>query len=307
MLLPYIKFFEFDFYDFYKQYTIMKLQNCTYVLILILCIVFSCDTAKEQTTFDYGTKNDSALFYFQKGWEHIMDKGEWTLSEKAFRKAVDHDSNFLIGKSLVGRISGNLEERLEIKEFLMSQKGSLTVDERLLVDVYSLNIDIMNVRSQSPEKIGAIVKDFRALSEKNYRTFVHKHPEESYIKAEYIEVLHARYGAQAAIDSLHKLAFQKEVNQVPFYKSYLASLHAELGNYKKALLYVDEVVTIHNDTTLAGPYATYADIYFKMDSLDLASKYINKAVSLDAKHVIAQGLKGRIDQKIGAQNKDSIF
>ena len=44
-----------------------------------------------------------------------------------------------------------------------------------------------------------------------------------------------------------------------------------------------------------------------MDSLDLASKYINKAVSLDAKHVIAQGLKGRIDQKIGAQNKDSIF
>ena len=120
-------------------------------------------------------------------------------------------------------------------------------------------------------------------------------------------MLHAAYGAQVAIDSLQKLATQKEIEEVTFFKSYLASLEAELGNYKKALSYADEVVVMHNDSTLAGPYATYADIYFKMDSINLASKYIDKAVSLDQKHMIAQGLKRRIDQKRLDQKKDTIF
>ena len=75
---------------------------------------------------------------------------------------------------------------------------------------------------------------------------MHTYPEESYIKAEYIEVLHAAYGAQVAIDSLQKLATQKEIKEVAFFKSYLASLEAELGNYDAALSYVDEVVIMHN-------------------------------------------------------------
>lgn len=277
------------------------------VCLSVLVFTFSCKDTSNQSSFDYGTKNDSALFHFKKGWEQIMDNGQWTLSETSFRRAQGHDPQFFIGLSLVGRISGNLEERLTIKEILEGRKERLTEDQRLLLDVYLLNIDIMNARSQSPDKMGAIVKEFRALSEENYRKFVHTYPEESYIKAEYIEVLHAAHGAQAAIDSLQKLATKKEIKEVPFFKSYLASLEAELGNYKKALSYADEVVALHNDTTLAGPYTTYADIYFKMDSLNLASKYIDKAVSLDTKHMIAQGLKRRVDQKILDQKKDSIF
>ncbi|MEP0263007.1 hypothetical protein [Dokdonia sp.] len=280
------------------------------IISIVICtplFIFSCTQPQDRASFDYGTKNDSALFHFKKGWEQIMDNGQWTLSEASFRKAVAHDSDFLIGKSLVGRISSDIEERLKIKQELVSKKETVSVDERLLLDIYELNIDMMNARSQAPDKIAGIIKDFRSLSEINFRTFVHAYPKESYIKAEYIEVLHAAHGAQVAIDSLQKLVTQKEIKEVSFFKSYLASLEAELGNYKKALSYADEVVAMHNDATLAGPYATYADIYFKMDSLNLASKYIDKAVSLDPKHLIAQGLKKRIDQKIGDQKKDSIF
>lgn len=279
----------------------MLKRNILSIIILSVCIcsvINSCTSKKKQVVFDYGTKNDSALFYFHKGWEHIMDKGQWTLSESSFRKAYAHDPNFFIGLSLVGRISGNLEERIAIKEILDTQKEKLTEDQRLLLDVYLLNIDIMNTRSQSPDKTGAIVKKFRALSEENYRTFVHKYPHESYIKAEYIEVLHARYGAQQAIDSLQVLTSQEEIEEVAFFKSYLASLEAALGNYDTALSYADEVVAMHNDTKLAGPHATYAAIYFKMDSLSLAKKHIDKAVTLNPMHIIAQGLKSDIDKRL---------
>lgn len=275
--------------------------------IWISVFIFSCTQPQDQTSFDYGTKNDSALFHFKKGWEQIMDNGQWTLSEASFRKAVAHDPDFLIGKSLVGRISSNLEERLAIKQELVSRKETATVDERLLLDIYELNIDIMNARSQEPDRIAGIVKDFRSLSEINFRTFVHAYPKESYIKAEYIEVLHAAYGAQAALDSLQKLATQKEIEELPFFKSYSASLEAELGHYDEALSYAKQVTDMSQASAFAGPYAMYAAIYFKMDSLDLASKYIDKAVSLDSKHMIAQGLKKQVDQKLIDQKKDSIF
>lgn len=233
----------------------MKINRFTHIIVLGICsscIAFSCDSKKKQVSFDYGTKSDSALFYFHKGWEHIMDKGQWTLSEEAFRKAVDFDPDFLIGKSLVARISDSLEERLEIKETLESQKETLTPDERLLLDVYMLNIDIMNARSQSPENIGAIVKQFRVLSEENYRTFVHKYPKESYIKAEYIEVLHARYGAALALDSLQILTSQNEREQILFFNSYSASLEAELGNYEQALVYANQVEAM-SEKAMANP------------------------------------------------------
>lgn len=275
-----------------------NLQAVLILSVCICCITYSCTSKKESVTFDYGTKNDSALFYFHKGWEHIMDKGQWTLSEEAFRKAISYDSDFLIGQSLVGRISGDLEERLVIKELLTSRKETLTADERLLLDVYLLNIEIMNARSQSSEKIGTIIKDFRALSEENYRTFVHRFPKESYIKAEYIEVLHAKYGAQQTLDSLHVLTSQKELDEIPFFKSYSASLEAALGNYKQALSYANQVSEMSKGEAIANPQVVFADVYFKMDSLRLAKKHIDKAVTLDAKHMIAQGLKSTIEKSL---------
>ena len=102
-----------------------------------------------------------------------MDNGQWTLSETSFRKAIAHDPDFLIGKSLVGRISSDVDERIAIQKELTSFKAKATTDERLLLDVYMLNIDVMNARSEQPDKIGSIIENFRSVSEANFRKFVY--------------------------------------------------------------------------------------------------------------------------------------
>ena len=263
-------------------------------LLLISIVLFSSCNSSDQSIkdFDYGTKSDSARIYYKKGWEEIMDNGRWTLSETYFRKAVTFDPDFLIGKSLVGRITQDLEERLKIEEELETLKTQLTQDERLVFDIFLSGIHRMNARGQNITLSSKDRATHMDLSETNFRTFVHKYPKESYIKAEYIEVLHARYGAKTALDSIALLASDTQ-KQLPFYITYGALLKAELGDYTTALSDIKSL----NSSLPSKPY-TLGNIYFKMDSLTIAKTYIDKAVSMDKNHLIAQGLKSAIDNRI---------
>ena len=73
-------------------------------VLSIIILLVSCNKTLEAKRFNFGTENDSALYYYNKGWEYIMDYGEWTKSEEAYRKALTFDSNFLLGKGIVGKI-----------------------------------------------------------------------------------------------------------------------------------------------------------------------------------------------------------
>ncbi len=271
------------------------------MLLLVIISVISCQQSHTTRAFDYGTKSDSALYYFDLGWEQIMDKGEWTNAETSFRKSVAFDPDFLIGKSLVGRITQNLDERIQLKQELESQKNTATSEERLLLDVYLLNIDIMNMRNQAtPEEAQAITQKFQSLSEVNFRKFVHMFPEESYVKAEYIEVLRSVYGAKPALDSLKSLVSETQKN-IPFFASYSASLETELGNFEQALVQAKQLKKITPQTS-PSPEVLFAEIYFKMDSLMLAKRHIERALQIDPNHIIAQRWKQGIDQTILARN-----
>jgi predicted Zn-dependent protease len=137
------------------------------------------------------------------------------------------------------------------------------------------------------------------------RTFIHKYPHESYIKAEYIEVLHANHGAQTALDSIDALA-TPEQKKLPFYLSYATFLESELGNYNDALDKANELKrVINNDYAPAVPY-TFAQIYLNMDSLDLAKTNIEKAILLDSKHQLAFRVKKQIDDKLKEKQMDSL-
>ena len=95
----------------------MSLKYPIYVLAFVLftsCQQKQNKSSTKSTVYSYGAKNDSAVFYFNKGWEHILDYGQWTLSEKAFRKAVAFDSTFIVGQALVGKNTTDLKERIEI-------------------------------------------------------------------------------------------------------------------------------------------------------------------------------------------------
>ena len=282
----------------------MSLKYPIYALVFILFT--SCQQKQNKSSTDpavytYGAKNDSAVFYFNKGWEHILDYGQWTLSEKAFRKAVDFDSTFIVGKALVGKNTTNLNERIQILNDINSSQIKVSEDDQLILEVTHITLELFNARGQNMKLDQDFISNFLTTAEKNYRTFIHKYPNESYIKAEYIEVLNAIYGAKIALDSLHILTSPKQ-KKVPFFISYAATLESDLGNFKKALSIADDFNDQINDPNIPQPYVLYGSIYLKMDSLSLATSNLDKALQLDPNHIFAQRFKTQLLTKLNTIN-----
>ena len=275
----------------------------TLILVVLILTFYSCKnkTIPQQSTidltFDYGTKSDSARYYYTKGWEYIMDNGEWTKSEAAYRKAVTIDPDFLIAKSLLGRLERDLQERQQLLKELQQDQSKATPEERLLLDSYITSIDIITAKELGKSLDINAIKEYYTTAENNLRTFIHKYPNEDYIKAEYIEVIHGQHGPQRALDSMAILASARQ-KKLPFYISYSAFMESELGHYDTALKKAETLKTVIGDSLKSSPYATYAQIYFDMDSLQLAEKYVNKTLSLEPHHVIAQRLKVKITKAL---------
>lgn len=282
----------------------MSLKYPIYALIFILftsCQRKQNKSSNQPTVYTYGAKNDSAVFYFNKGWEHILDYGQWTLSEKAFRKAVDFDSTFIVGKALVGKNTTNLNERIQILNDINSSQIKVSEDDQLILEVTRITLELFNARGQNVKLNKDFISNFLTTAEKNYRTFIHKYPNESYIKAEYIEVLNAIYGAKIALDSLHILTSPKQ-KKIPFFISYAATLESDLGNFKKALSIADDFNNQINDPNIPQPYVLYGSIYLKMDSLSLATSNLDKALQLDPNHIFAQRFKTQLLKKVNTIN-----
>jgi len=271
----------------------------------VILLLFSCKKKNTTQRYNFGTDNDSALFYYNKGWENILDYGLWTLSEEAYRKAMTFDPDFTLGKGIVGKITTSLDERKAILKELEAKKELVTADERLLLDDLLLILQLMNARDEGITLPTDFFKKFYSSAEKNMQTFIHKYPHESYIKAEYMEVLHANYGAQTALDSIQILTTPKQ-KSLPFFISYAATLESELGHFKNALVKAKKLKNIINNDKAPAIYFTYAQLFLDMDSLDLAKKNIEKTIQLDVKHQLAYRIKAQIEQKLNAKQSNSI-
>ncbi|MCE7997128.1 MAG: hypothetical protein HEP71_34530 [Roseivirga sp.] len=256
------------------------------------------------TTYDYGTESDSARYYFILGWEEILDNGRWTESETAFRKAMEFDGDWAVGKSLVGRITQNLEERQKLIIDLEAVKDKVGMDERILLDIFMPSMQAMNNRDQGISTSPEDRKARRTQAEANFRRFVHKYPEESYIKAEYIETLHANHGAKTALDSLNILA-SEEQTVLGFYISYRATLGLELGNTEYATEKLQSYRSLFSDLSYTTTYMLQAQILMAQDSLQKASELVNKVVTMDPNHLIAVGMQRRIKAELEKEIKSN--
>lgn len=272
-----------------KHYRLLSIA----LFVLSSAIFISCNSETSER-FNYGTDNLEAQRLYDLGWKQIMDRGEWTESEASYRKAAASDSEFLMPLSLVGRLTPDLQERDSIMIHLNANKDNLNADQRLLLDVYMKSMELLTMRDRGIAFPSGFIDEYYTISEQNFRTFVHKYPKEDYVFSEYIEILHARYGPKAAIDSLHVLATPAQ-KELPFLNSYEAMMQAELGKFDKALSLASRLRKKLNDPNLSSTYATYAEIYFQMDSLALAKKEVNKALTLEPNHIIAQRLQLKID------------
>lgn len=260
----------------------------------------SCSKTEHSSLPDYGTEVDSARYYFLKGWEEILDNGRWTASEIAFRKAVEFDPDWLLGKSMVGRITRNLEERQQLFEELNSKKEQASPDERLLLDVNLLSMQAANNRGLGlPSDPGSALARMQ-LAEKNFGAFARKYPSDDYFKAEYIEFLHANHGAQVALDSLRLLTKPGQM-KLGFYLSYSADLELELGNIERAMALSMVLEETLNDPSYLSPLMVQANIFISMDSLQKASELVDRVVAADSNHMIARGMQTRLRQAVEDQ------
>jgi tetratricopeptide (TPR) repeat protein len=169
-------------------------------LAVFICLLFPCHAQN----FEYGTKNTEALLQYHKGWEYILDKGEWSKAEQAFRTAVSLDPDFLLGWSQVGRISADPGERAEIFQSLKVKNDGLSEWEKRLLEVYLSSLEIIDLKDRGIRITPEMVQGFYQTSEINFSDFLRAYPEEKYVHAEYIEVIHGIYGAKASLDTLEK-------------------------------------------------------------------------------------------------------
>ena len=240
--------------------------------------------------------SDSALFYYELGWKQIMDEGNYGPAEQSYRKVLEHDPNFLIGKNVLGRLTLNTEERLRIQAETEAEKNRITGDERLILDVYAALVEYTNARELKSARLQEIRKKTFKIAEENLRTIVQKYPEQIYMKAEYIEFLHAAYGPKRALDSLEILTTAAQKKN-PFVLGYAASMHSEIGNFQKALQMATELMHAMQKKNVPKPFVVMADVYYRMDSLQLAKENVDKAVILDPRNLDASRLKVQIVER----------
>ena len=262
--------------------------------ILSLLIGFAAHSQKLRLS----TSSDSALFYYYEGWRQVMDEGDYTASEKAYRKIMSFDPDFTVGLSLLGRITRNLEERLEIEKTLHTKRNSVVGDERLLLDNYIGLVQLTNLRETDPEAAKIQLDKVFATGEKNLHAIVHRYRDEIYYKAEYIEVLHRNHGPQAALDSMVWLLDQRQ-KEKPFLIGYAAHMEAEAGAFDQALARAKKLDHLFKGSNSPKPFVVYSDIYFQMGKLAEAEKYVTKALALDPGNIDAQRLEKKI--KAGMQ------
>jgi tetratricopeptide (TPR) repeat protein len=239
------------------------------------------------------TTSDSALYYYYEGWRHVMDRGDYTSSEYAYRKMLSYDPDFLVGMSLLGRITRDLNEREEIESLLEQKKNLIRGDESKLLENYFALVKFTNLRETDPLNATSYLKSALSLIEVNLRQIVHTYPGEVYYLAEYIEVLHRNYGASVALDSLHHLS-DKSHKQNPFLIGYTAHLEAELGMFTSALKRAKMLEKKFKNDIAPKPFVVYADIYFVMGKKEEARKYVDRALDLDPGNIDAQRLKKKI-------------
>lgn len=221
-----------------------------------------------------------------------MDEGRWTESEIAFRKAAGIDDEFALGKVLVGRISKDIEEREKIIKEIESMVIPQDEAVELLMEIYMNSVAFLNYREQGVE----ITREMRAnkdsIAEINYRRFLDIHPEAIYEKAEYVEILHHKYGAQMAVDTLKQIIDDKD-RPIPFFVSYEAILEAELGNFGRSGKLINQLDTLLDENAPAR-YFTRASVYEVMDSMAYALAMAEHAYQLDSNHLLAKAMIERL-------------
>lgn len=282
----------------------MQNPNLLPLLFLLASLGLAWGCAEEPTPtagFPISTSSDSARYYYYQGWQEIMDYGQYSASEASFRKAVSFDNSFTLGKSVLARVTTDLEERLELYTELEEELPSFSGPERAILDVYIGLVEYTNLREQNQtEAAGNRLYEVLDLAKINFGEVIRAFPEEIYIKCEYIEILHAVEGPALALDSINLLSTPEQMNN-PFLLGYRSALLTELEDYEGAMEMALRLERQLDNAALPKTHTVYANLYFDMDSLAKAKQYADFAFFLDPNNLDASRLRDQIDAALASE------
>lgn len=268
-------------------------------IILLSCTPEGNPPAANDGRMSYSTTSDSADHYYRLGWRQIMAEGRYGQSEVSYRKALEHDPDFLLAKATLGRLTLDTLERLRLEQELNEAGENLPAEERDLLGLYTDLVRFTNLRERNPAAARLMIKDVLLSGETILGRLAHRYPAEAELQSEFVEFVQSNHGPQAGLDSL--VAFDNK-DSYPFLQGFAAHLNAELDRFKEALYLARAVEnSLKDDPTAPKAPAVYADIYFAMDSLQTAYKYALKATQLDPRNLDASRLLTRIEQGLEEQ------
>lgn len=281
----------------------MRLVILSFGLLgLLVCSCTSDLPPVEVAPLSYSTGSDSTRYYYDLGWQQILDEGYYGPAEVSYRKALSFDTSFLLGQSVLARLTLDTTERRSLYESIKNGRSLLQGAEGQLLDVFTALTDYTIRRAEDPEAAKAKRAGVLLLAEETLRRIRKQNPHITYIESEYIEFLHANHGAALALDSL--VIFRKESKRDnPFLVGYQAQLLAELGRFDEALSIARDLESYYQLLQVPKPAVVFAHLYFGMDSLSTAKYYIDQAVALDDRNLEATRLQTQIEAAM-AKPKD---
>ena len=267
---------------------------------LLLLVLFSCSqrpTEQAESNHFYSTESDSTIYYYLLGWHQILNQGFYGPAEISYRKALTFDSTFLLGQSVLARLTEDLQERQDFYDDIQRQSEAVAGAEADLLQVFLSLMNYTLVREKNPDSAAALRPPLLANAQSLLCGVRLRHPNIDYIESECVEFIHATQGPASALDSLTRFEEERVIGNA-FLTGYKAVLLTELERYEEAYEIAEGLARTDRGAAIPRPDVIMAHVYFGWGKLEEARSHIDRAVKLDPRNLEATRLQAQILQTL---------
>ncbi len=263
---------------------------------LSLMVLGSCTNRPSEnsdTTHFYSTQSDSCLHYYLLGWHQILNQGYYGPAEVSYRKALSFDSTFLLGQSVLARLTEDLAERQAFYDHIAPLSKKMQGVEGDLLEVFLRLMQYTLIRESNLDQAATMRPGLLARAQTLLCAARQQYPDIDYIESECVEFIHATQGAEAALDSLD--LFRKDrMMENPFLAGYEAVLLTELKRFDQALAIAEALPRTDDGQAIPRPDVIMAHVLYGWGKLEGARQHIADAVHMDPRNLEATRLQTRV-------------
>jgi tetratricopeptide (TPR) repeat protein len=268
-------------------------------LTLALLVAPLCGASeRENGHYAYGGASSEALEVYRRGWVEILEYGRWAEAERLYRQALALDPAFTIAKSVLARITADVEERQALYREVESELDRVDADGLLILEVYQRTLELFAFRERG-EPVPAGFRDAMARQAvSSYARFIAKYPAEWSVVIEFIEWVHALKGPEAALSEVARIgAGEQGFSYFPAY------FEAELGRFDRARALAEEFAAGFGDPLVPQPHYLNAYISYELGQFEVANQHVARALELAPRHLIAQRLQKKIAEARASRDR----